>query len=45
MKAYNTDNDNVAAVEAHTLLLKPHVIASIERYRGYLAEKNVFDLA
>jgi len=44
-KAYNTDNDNVGNVEAHTLLAKPHVIAAIGRYRAYLAEKNVFDLA
>ncbi len=45
LKAYNGDNDNVAAVEAHTLLNKPHVIKAIERYRAYIAEKNVFDLA
>ena len=45
MKAYDTDNTNVAAVEAHTLLTKPHVIKAVERYRAYIAEKNVFDLA
>jgi hypothetical protein len=44
MKAYDTDNTNVAAVEAHTILNKPHVIKAIARYRAYIAEIDEFKL-
>ncbi len=44
IKAYNQDNTNVAAVEAHTLLNKPHVIKAIERYRAYIHEVQGFQL-
>lgn len=44
LKAYNGSNENVAAVEAHTLLNKPHVIKAIERYRAYIHEVNGFNL-
>ena len=44
MKAYNTDNTNVSAVESHTILNKPHVIKAIQRYRDYLHEIVGFEL-
>lgn len=44
LKAYDSDNTNVGAVESHGLLNKPHIIKSIERYRAYIHENNGFEL-
>jgi hypothetical protein len=43
-KAYNSDNDNVSAVEAHGLLVKKTVIAAIGRYKAYLHDVIGFEL-
>jgi len=41
---YKTDNINVASVEAHTMLAKPHVQEAMGRYRAYIHETHGFEL-
>jgi hypothetical protein len=43
-KAYSSKNDNVCAVEAHSLLSQDKIQEAIDRYRVYIHEKNGFEL-
>jgi hypothetical protein len=43
-KAYNGDNDNVAAVESHRLLARESFREAIESYKSYLHETVGFEL-
>ena len=44
LKAYNSDNSNVGAVEAHRLLGKENVQNAISSYKAYIADQNGFEL-
>jgi hypothetical protein len=43
-KAYNGDNDNVAAVESHRFLARKSFKTAIESYKSYLHETIGFEL-
>jgi hypothetical protein len=44
MLAYDTKNTNVAAVQAHRMFNKEHIIKAMDRYKSYIHEKNGFEL-
>ncbi len=44
LKAYNSKNTNVSAVEAHRLLQSENIQNSMTLYKAYIADQNMFEL-